>query len=133
MTCSSILDAHALLVYFEREKGFLKVLQRFADALEGGLQPAMTTVNVGEVLYIVRRERSEEVADEIDSVIRSLPINIVDVDMDLTRSAARFKAEGGMSYADCFAAALASREGVRILTGDPEFKILEGRVEIDWL
>lgn len=133
MTISAVLDTHALLTYFEREKGFLKVLDRFTDALSGDLELAMTVVNAGEILYIVRRAHGDEVADRIDSVILSLPIRLVDVDMELTRLAAEFKASGGISYADCFAAALAKREGVPVLTGDPEFEGLSKEIEIDWL
>ncbi len=130
---SAVLDAHALLVYLERENGFLKVLDRFTKALSDKLSPAMTVVNVGEVLYVVRREHGEEVAQNIDSVIQSLPIDIVSVDLDMARDAARFKAGGGLSYADCFSAALALREGVPLLTGDSEFRAVEGEVEVEWL
>ena len=127
------LDAHALLVYLEREEGFDKVKGHFARALDDGTSLSMTTVNLGEVLYIVRREQGETKADEIEGVIRSLPIALVAADLDLAREAARFKADGGLSYADCFAAALASLRQTSLLTGDPEFKKVEGEVQIEWL
>jgi ribonuclease VapC len=127
------LDAHALLAYLEREAGFAKVKDHFAQALsEGNLLP-MTTVNVGEVLYIVRREQGADNAAKIESVIHSLPIALTDVDLELAREAARFKADGGLSYADCFAAALASLHQIPLLTGDPEFKVVEGKIAIEWL
>lgn len=53
--------------------------------------------------------------------------------MDLTREAARFKAAGGLSFADCFGVALAHRRGSAILTGDPEFRSVAHQVEVDWL
>ena len=127
------LDAHALLVYLEREEGFAKVRDHFTHALsEGDLLP-MTTVNIGEVLYIVRREQGATKADEIEGVIRPLPIVLVDVDLILAREAARFKAAGGLSYADCFAAALASLRQISLLTGDSEFEKVETEIEIEWL
>ena len=132
MMPNAVLDAHALMVYLEREEGYEKVLGYLTEALDHD-SLSMTTVNVGEVLYIVRREHGEETMAEIEGVIESLPIKIVDVDMSLTRLAARLKAEGGISYADCFAAALAVREGVRLITGDREFKVLEGEVEVEWI
>ena len=58
---------------------------------------------------------------------------IVDVDLELGARAGWFKLRGGMSYADCFAAALAHRDGVPLLTGDPEFRRVEDVVEIAWL
>jgi predicted nucleic acid-binding protein len=44
-----------------------------------------------------------------------------------------FKARGNISYADCFAAALAKGLGAEVLTGDKEFKVLEGEIGITWL
>jgi predicted nucleic acid-binding protein len=38
-----------------------------------------------------------------------------------------------MSFADCFAAALAKQKKALLLTGDPEFKQVETQVTIDWL
>ena len=45
------------------------------------------------------------------------------------------KAKAYMSVAECFAAALSHRLKAVIVTGDPEFKILEkeGLIEINWL
>jgi predicted nucleic acid-binding protein len=38
-----------------------------------------------------------------------------------------------MSYADCFAAALAKQKKALLLTGDPEFKQVDSEITIDWL
>jgi predicted nucleic acid-binding protein len=38
-----------------------------------------------------------------------------------------------MSYADCFAAALAKERKSDLVTGDKEFKQVEGEVSIRWL
>ena len=62
-----------------------------------------------------------------------MPIEVVSLDMNLTRDAARFKAAGGRSDVDCFSAALALREDVPLLTGDRQFEMVEGEVEIEWL
>ena len=108
-------------------------MECFERALAGGDTLPMTAVNAGEVLYIVRREEGVEKLGEIEAVLRSLPIDIVDVDIGLAREAARFKARGKISYADCFALALASKRGVPLLTGDPEFSAVEQEIEIEWL
>ena len=47
--------------------------------------------------------------------------------------AALFKATHKMSYADCFAAALAKQKNAELITGDPEFKALEKDIKIVWL
>ena len=38
-----------------------------------------------------------------------------------------------MSYADCFAAALAKDRKAELVTGDKEFKQVDGEVNVRWL
>ena len=54
---TAVLDAHVLLAYLERERGFAVVRDLLTQALKGGMALSMTTANIGEVLYIVRREQ----------------------------------------------------------------------------
>ena len=128
-----VLDTHGLLVFLEREPGFEKVKSLFVAALEEDNNLLMTTVNFGEVYYIVLREFGEKKVNEVEKIIQTLPIEIVDVDMQLAREAARFKAIKKISYADCFAAALAKLREGEVVTGDKEFKALEGEVKISWI
>jgi ribonuclease VapC len=66
-------------------------------------------------------------------ILPSLPVNIVENSLDDVIQAARIKAEHSLSFADCFAAATAIREGASLLTGDPEFKKLGKALDIEWL
>ena len=45
----------------------------------------MTSVNYGEVYYSVLRECGQTKADEIDRIIDTFPLDIIDVDKDLAR------------------------------------------------
>lgn len=128
-----ILDAHGLLVFFEKEAGFEKVESFFVNAVEKDNYLLMTSVNFGEVYYIVLRECGQEKAHEIEKIIKTLPIEIIDVDIHLAREAARFKATKKISYADCFAAALARLRKGEVVTGDKEFKIFENEIKISWI
>ena len=93
----------------------------------------MTAVNYGEVYYIVARELGLGKAEEIAEVIKTLPLNIMEVDMILPKEAAKFKAKFSISYADCFAAALAKLKRAEILTGDKEFEKLAQEIKIKWI
>lgn len=128
-----VLDAHGLLVFLEKEAGYEKVEQSFVAAVEKDKYLLMASVNFGEVYYIVLRECGQDKAHEIEKIIRTLPIEIIDVDMQLAREAARFKASHKMSYADCFAAALAKIHRGEVMTGDKEFKAVENEIKITWL
>ncbi|MDP2981269.1 MAG: type II toxin-antitoxin system VapC family toxin [Candidatus Omnitrophota bacterium] len=128
-----ILDAHGLMVFLEKEPGFEKVEAFFINAVEKDNYLLMSAVNFGEVYYIVLRECGEQKAHEIEKVIKTLPIKVVDADIQLAREAGRFKAMHKLSYADCFAAALAKLHKGELVTGDKEFKALEGEIKISWI
>lgn len=128
-----VVDAHALLVFLEKEPGFEKIQSIFVTAVEKDNYLLMTSVNFGEVYYIVLRECGQQKADEIEKIIKTLPVEIIDVDMQLAREAARFKATKKISYADCFAAALTKLHKGELVTGDKEFKVLENEIKISWV
>jgi predicted nucleic acid-binding protein len=81
-------------------------------------------VNLGEVLYLETRRQGAERAEEAISSLAAI-LRAEEVDGDLARAAARVKAQGRASYADCFAVATAERHGVPLLTGDPEIVALD--------
>lgn len=128
-----ILDSHALMVFLEKEPGHERVEQVFVNAVEKDEMLLMTSVNYGEVYYIVLRECGQEKLDETENIIRNLPITILDVDLVLAREAGRIKATKRISYADCFAAALAKVKKGELITGDKEFKIIEDIIKIQWI
>ena len=62
-----------------------------------------------------------------------LSIEWVDADRELTRAAARFKIDGGLAHAGCFAAGLARRTEGEVVTDDPEFEAVSDQVNVRWL
>ena len=130
---AKVLDSWALLCYLEREPGFEKIIDLFTKVVDSSQPLLMCVVNWGEVYYQVARRWGEPRAREIERVIQTLPIKVVEADQDLTREAARFKTVYKMSYADCFAAALARSRKAELVTGDREFKAAEKEIKILWL
>ncbi|MCX6562424.1 MAG: type II toxin-antitoxin system VapC family toxin [Candidatus Aminicenantes bacterium] len=128
-----ILDAHALMIYLEKEPGHEKLEALFVQAVEKDEHLLMTTVNYGEIYYIILRECGQHKINEIEAVIRTLPIEVIDVDIHLAIEAARFKARKKLSYADCFAAALTKIRKGELVTGDREFKTIEKEIKIAWI
>lgn len=128
-----ILDAHALLVFLEKEPGHEKLESYFIAALEKDNYLLMTSVNLGEVYYIVLRECGREKAEEVEKIVATLPLEIIAADWPLAKEAARFKAARKLSYADCFAAALAKLYQGEVITGDKEFKAVEKEIKVVWL
>jgi predicted nucleic acid-binding protein len=122
---TKILDSYAVLAFLEDEPGADAVRNLILKAEEGGIELAMSVVNLGEVWYAIARTTNAETADRYIQEIQGMAIEVVDVNWALMRQAAAYKAKGKISYADCFVAALAQDRDGEIVTGDKEFQMLE--------
>ena len=94
----------------------------------------VSVVNVGEVYYRIVREEDEVRAQRTVQRLAN-QVTLIDVDRTFALEAAAIKVRFPLSYADCFAAALARRFGATVVTGDPEFRPLEdhGIIAVEWL
>ncbi|MBI3376295.1 MAG: type II toxin-antitoxin system VapC family toxin [Betaproteobacteria bacterium] len=128
-----MLDSWAVLAYLGDESSAHEIADLIANAHENRVPMFMSVVNAGEVWYILAREFSEAKADSALADLNGLGIELIEADWLLTRLAGTFKARYRMSYADCFAAALAKDRKSDLLTGDKEFEQVEGEVSIRWL
>lgn len=129
-----VLDSYPLLAYFEKEDGWEVVSEILQEASEEKSQIFLNVVNWGEVYYITLREYGEEYAQKVANTLANMPIELVDVNKELSLHAARLKARGGLSYADCFAAGTAKmKKNSILLTGDKEFKRVADEIKIRWI
>jgi predicted nucleic acid-binding protein len=132
-----VLDAHALMVLFNDEPGADEAEKLLLKAESGTPKLLMSVVNWGEIYYSILRGASQEMADAKSHEIAGMQIELILVDardLELVRQAAVFKATKKMSYADCFAAALAKTRNAELITGDREFKVVERELKkIRWL
>lgn len=152
-----VLDASALMTFFEDRPGADKVEDLIAQAAEGKSELLMSVVNWGEVYYCVWRAKGPGIARKILAEIAQLPIDLVSADYELTKLAAELHAEHKLPYADCFAASLASqrkaghpnkdarperpagaegplrsRRFASLATSDKDFAKLESRIRLLW-
>lgn len=128
-----VLDTWAVIAYLEDEPSGEKVEDLIATAHEEQIPIFMSVVNVGEVWYTMAREISEEEANASVKSMRDLRIQFKDANWEIAQEAARFKSQHKMSYADAFAAALAKTQKADLITGDNEFKPLDGEIKISWV
>jgi predicted nucleic acid-binding protein len=133
LAAAKVLDSWALLCYLEQEPGYEKIIELFEKAVESSKPLLMCVVNWGEVYYQVLRRFGDQKAQEIEQLIQTLPITLVEANKELTREAARIKATKKMAYADCFAVALARLKKAELYTGDPEFKAVGKDIKVVWL
>ena len=65
--------------------------------------------------------------------IAQLPIEIVEVDVELAELAASLKAQHNLPNADCFAAALAQARKATLVTSDKDFECVGAALKILWV
>ncbi len=128
-----VLDASALMTFFEDRPGADKVEELLAKAAEAKHPLLMSAVNWGEVYYSVWRARGEKAAAAKLQEIAQLPVEIVGVDMELAQLAATLKAERNLPYIDCFAAALAQAKKGVLVTSDKDFERVGTALKILWV
>jgi len=126
-----LLDSFALLAYLKKEKNYQKVKDILASHEEDLL---MNEINVGEVYYILARERSLDAAEYfLHDILQALAIKITPNSLSDVIEAAKIKAQFPIAYADAFAVATAIKHDATLVTGDPDFKKAEHLITIDWL
>ncbi len=132
---TKVLDSWALMAFFHDEPAAGEVEKLLIKAAEDKQKLLLCVVNWGEIYYSIARAEGEAVAEQKAADLATLAIELVPVadDLQLVREAAKFKATKKMAYADCFAAALAKLRNAEVVTGDPEFKEVEGEVKVVWL
>jgi len=117
-----VLDASALIGHFEdREGTALRVERLMEEALRSEVPLLMSTVNWGEVFYIVWKLYGEAKAHVAEANVSDMPIVFIPADFARATRAAALKQKHNLGYADSFAAELAIEHSASVVTADPEF------------
>ena len=132
---TKVLDSWALMAFLHDEPAAEEVEKLLVKSAEDKHKLLLCVVNWGEIYYSIARAEGEAVAEQKTADLATLAIELVPVtdDLQLVREAAKLKAAKKLAYADCFTAALAKLRGVEVVTGDPEFKEVDGEVKVAWL
>ena len=118
-----VLDANALIGFFEDQPGIAKKVQDvFEQALRNDVPVLMSAVTWGEVFYVEWRYRGEDNAYRAEARARQLPLTIISVDQERATRAGSIKQKHGLGYADSFAAELAIERSAWLVTADREFE-----------
>jgi ribonuclease VapC len=128
-----IFDSHALLKFFQKEKGHKKVVRILKDMSKSGNRKFINAINLGEIIYATKREFGDQKKLEVLANIERLNFTTLSVPNTLIFQAAEYKAEFSISFADCFCLASAIEHKATIVTGDPEFKKVGHLADIFWV
>jgi ribonuclease VapC len=127
-----VLDSFAILAYYHAESNGERVLELLNNAREDKAELAMSLINVGEVIYLSRRNQGRRIAESVLKDLRNLPITFYEADEERILAAAWIKSEHALSYADAFAVQLARELKATLVTGDPEFESVKD-LKVLWL
>jgi predicted nucleic acid-binding protein len=132
---AKVLDSWALMAFYNGESVAHAVEEILFQGSEGRHRLYMSVINWAEIYTAYARGESVEAAEAKVREMATLSIEIVGVgeDLKLARQAALYKARGGISYGDAYAAALAKEKKAELVTGDSEFKRLDREIKIHWL
>jgi uncharacterized protein len=121
-----VLDANALYRFLTGGPGADVVTRLFKEARDAEQPLHMSVVNWGEVYYTVAKVEGFVETDRTMERVKLLPLAILDADAAVTERAARFKAGHGLPYADCFAAATATKDDIVVTSDAKDFKKIPG-------
>jgi len=127
-----VFDSHALLKFFQKEKGYERVLHLLEDIKKTGATKYINAINLGEIIYTAKREFGDQKKLEVLAHLERLEFRVLPVPNQLIFQAAEYKAQFSISFADCFALASAVEHKATIVTGDPDFKKVQHMAEILW-
>ena len=130
---ATVLDSFALIAYFRGEPAGVPTRELLDKASRADQRVHMTEVNYAEVKYMILRKDGAAAWEAAARILIALPIEFHPATRELADLAADFKSRVSFSLADAFAAALALKHKAELVTGDPEFKQIEGEVKIAWL
>lgn len=126
-----VLDASAIVMFFEQEPGYEQVRQLFLDASENKCVLLITSVNWGEVRYVLNYKYPKTDLQKITEALRSLPVRIMDVTQEIVSIAGDLKIEYKIGYCDAIAAALAKLHKAECFTTDGDFNVLKEEIKIN--
>jgi len=117
-----VLDANALYRFLTGGPGADIVSRLFREARDAEQPLRMSVVNWGEVYYTIAKVEGFAQTDRIMDRVKLLPLTVLDADEATTTGAARLRAGHGLPYADCFAAATASKDDVLVTSDEKDFR-----------
>ncbi len=129
---SYVLDSYAIIAYHFGEEGKDKLEEILLTASYNN-NLYLNLINLGEVYYIILRNKNEMIANKAIAMVKRWPLEIIAPDERITLMAAKIKGKYPLSYADAFAVATAIDKNATVITGDPEIRKVQNIIKILWI
>ncbi|MBN2029790.1 PIN domain-containing protein [bacterium] len=128
-----LLDAYGLLLYLQKDGPYRVIKTLFWDAQQEKNPILVNEMSIGEVFHIISSVHSIEKAETFMPLLEILPFEIISNCLDDIMQAARIKARYAIGTVSSLVVATAIVQKATLVTGDPEFKKVNGLIPIRWL
>jgi predicted nucleic acid-binding protein len=132
-TKTYVLDANAILDYVQDGPGAATVERVLREAFRHDAVLMISVINLGEVFYLLWRNKGEEKARQMVDDLTLLPLQMISVDLPQALKAGELKALHKIPYVDGIAGALAVAHNATLVTSDRDFEKFGRRIPILWL
>jgi len=127
-----VIDAFAILALLEKEKGYETVKDHLERSSRGKIEAYMSLINWGEVYYTLIKKGKTVDAEELWEARGDYPIAFIEPTVRRIRIASKIKGSYPVSFADAFCISLAIEIDAKVITGDSEFREVNG-LELIWI
>lgn len=133
-TDTFVLDVSAVLTYIAGEQGSDR-LEQLLVGQKDSTSPAllMDCISLSEVYSVVRREVSEEKANQVLALVKNWDIKFIPVDEVIALLAVRIQSISSISSVDAYSLATAQLFGATLVTTNPQLRRIEDWTKILWL
>lgn len=128
-----VLDSSVLLAVLQQEPYAQPVVGLFREAQEGQRQLAISAITLGEIVYLVEQYLGTQTVLQLLGYLQACPLQVYEATWERVVHAARLRARYPILYTQAFAAALTQELKATLLTNDPDFRVLEKEVRVQWL
>ena len=127
-----VIDSYALLAYLKKEGNYKRVKDIFKSE---SIQVLINDIEIGRAFYILAQERGMEKAEYfIQKIVATLPLKHIENTYNDLLEAAQIKAaHSSLSYLSSFTVLTATKEDAFLVSGNPEFKVVEKLIKFESL
>jgi predicted nucleic acid-binding protein len=127
------LDTAIFIYHFERHPRYFPLTQELFSSIEAGLRKGVTsTITLMEIIVKPLALRRQDVARKYEALLVNFPnLDIVDLDRNVIRQAARLRAEYRIRPPDALQASVSLLYGADVfITNDGLLKRLQNKLEV---
>ncbi len=131
MARTKVIDEYALLTFLENGPGAQRIHDLIIKAEEKKARILISSFNLSLAWFVIAKAKSPERADRTIKNIRSLPIELVEVDWSISHLAGQISLKSGLPLPDCLGPALAKSSRADLVTGNTKLESLSSFIKIE--